>query len=174
MSKFTGSKKATQFTESVIREMTRLSDAHNAVNLSQGFPDFPAPDHIKVAACAAIHADINQYAVTWGARPLREAIAREFTRRYGVPVCQHAGGVGLCEHVQHFALFDYIAVSADLTDRVIEYVDHLHDHFVCPVVMRNARYVPPEAPGYSAEIKVESLDRHRFPGGPTWIGLRST
>ena len=94
--------------------------------------------------------------------------------KFGVPVCQHAGGVGLCEHVQHFALFDYIAVSADLTDRVIEYVDHLHDHFVCPVVMRNARYVPPEAPGYSAEIKVESLDRHRFPGGPTWIGLRST
>src|SRR5216117_1004333 len=86
MSKLTGSKKATQFTESVIREMTRLNDLHGGVNLSQGFPDFPAPAAIKDAACAAINADINQYAVTWGARPLREAVAREFTRRYGVPV----------------------------------------------------------------------------------------
>jgi aminotransferase len=86
MSKLTGSKKATQFTESVIREMTRLNQLYGGVNLSQGFPDFPAPAAVKDAACAAIHADVNQYAVTWGARPLREAIAREFTRRYGVPV----------------------------------------------------------------------------------------
>jgi aspartate/methionine/tyrosine aminotransferase len=86
MSKLTGSKKATQFTESVIREMTRLNQIHGGVNLSQGFPDFPAPAAIKAAACAAIDADVNQYAVTWGARPLREAIAREFTRRYGLPV----------------------------------------------------------------------------------------
>jgi aminotransferase len=86
MSKLTGSKKATQFTESVIREMTRLNELHGGVNLSQGFPDFPAPDEVKRAACAAIEADVNQYAVTWGARPLREAIAREFTRRYQVPV----------------------------------------------------------------------------------------
>jgi len=86
MSKLTGSKKATQFTESVIREMTRLNDLHGGVNLSQGFPDFPAPAAIKEAACAAINADVNQYAVTWGARPLREAVAREFTRRYGLPV----------------------------------------------------------------------------------------
>jgi aspartate/methionine/tyrosine aminotransferase len=86
MSKLTGSKKATQFTESVIREMTRLNDKYGAVNLSQGFPDFPAPAAVKDAACAAINADVNQYAVTWGARPLREAVAREFTRRYGLPV----------------------------------------------------------------------------------------
>jgi len=86
MSKLTGSKKATQFTESVIREMTRLADAHKAVNLSQGFPDFAAPQAVKDAACAAINADDNQYAVTWGQRPLREAVAREFTRRYGVEV----------------------------------------------------------------------------------------
>src|SRR5712671_3009789 len=86
MSKLTGSKKATQFTESVIREMTRLNDQYGSVNLSQGFPDFPAPQAVKDAACAAIQTDINQYAVTWGARPLREAVAREFTRRYGVPV----------------------------------------------------------------------------------------
>jgi len=86
MSKLTGSKKATQFTESVIREMTRLNELYGGVNLSQGFPDFPAPDVIKDAACAAINADVNQYAVTWGARPLREAVAREFSRRYGVEV----------------------------------------------------------------------------------------
>jgi aminotransferase len=86
MSKLTGSKKATQFTESVIREMTRLNQLYGGVNLSQGFPDFPAPQEIKAAACAAINADVNQYAVTWGARPLREAVAREFTRRYGVPI----------------------------------------------------------------------------------------
>src|SRR5262245_424946 len=82
----TGSRKARQFTESVIREMTRLNDLHGGVNLSQGFPDFPAPAAVKEAACTAINADINQYAVTWGARPLREAIAREFTRRYGLAV----------------------------------------------------------------------------------------
>jgi aspartate/methionine/tyrosine aminotransferase len=70
----------------VIREMTRLAQKHNAVNLSQGFPDFPAPEAIKNAACEAILADINQYAVTWGAKPLREAIASDFTRRWGVPV----------------------------------------------------------------------------------------
>src|SRR6186713_1685979 len=86
MSKLTGSKKATQFTESVIREMTRLNDLHGGVNLSQGFPDFAAPDAVKEAAIAAIRADVNQYAVTWGARPLREAVAREFTRRYGLEI----------------------------------------------------------------------------------------
>ncbi len=86
MSKFTGSKKATQFTESVIREMTRLSQQYGAVNLSQGFPDFPAPAFVKEAACEAILNDVNQYAVTWGTRALREAIAREFSRRYGVAV----------------------------------------------------------------------------------------
>jgi aspartate/methionine/tyrosine aminotransferase len=81
-----GSKKAEQFTESVIREMTRLAHQHQAVNLSQGFPDFAAPEAIKDAACRAILADINQYAVTWGARPLREAIASSFSRRYGMRV----------------------------------------------------------------------------------------
>ena len=86
MSKLTGSKKATQFTESVIREMTRLNHLYGGVNLSQGFPDFAAPAVVKEAACAAIMADVNQYAVTWGAKALREAVAREFTTRYGVAV----------------------------------------------------------------------------------------
>ena len=80
------SDKAARFTESVIREMTRLAHLHGAVNLSQGFPDFPAPAEVKEAARRAIEADINQYAITWGARSLRQAIARKFERLYGVPV----------------------------------------------------------------------------------------
>jgi aminotransferase len=78
--------KASQFTESVIREMTRLANKHGAVNLSQGFPDFAAPEAIKQAACDAIKADVNQYAITWGAKRLRDAIAADVERRYGVPV----------------------------------------------------------------------------------------
>ena len=78
--------KAERFTESVIREMTRLAHLHQAVNLSQGFPDFPAPEEIKEAARRAFAADVNQYAITWGARPLREAIAWKFERLYGVAV----------------------------------------------------------------------------------------
>jgi aspartate/methionine/tyrosine aminotransferase len=80
------SHKAGRFTESVIREMTRLAHQHGAVNLSQGFPDFPAPEAIKAAACDAIQADINQYAVTWGAKALRHAIAEDFSRRHRLPV----------------------------------------------------------------------------------------
>jgi aspartate/methionine/tyrosine aminotransferase len=86
MSRIRPSDKAAQFTESVIREMTRLAHQHQAVNLSQGFPDFPAPAAIKKAACDAIDADINQYAVTWGTARLRQAIASQFTRRHGVAV----------------------------------------------------------------------------------------
>jgi aminotransferase len=86
MSRLTGSRKPAQFKESVIREMTRLAQQHGAVNLSQGFPDFPAPEAVKAAAREAITADVNQYTVTWGAPRLRQAVARDFTRRYGVPV----------------------------------------------------------------------------------------
>ena len=88
--------------------------------------------------------------------------------KFGVPVCPHAGGVGLCEYVQHLSIFDYLCVSASLDDRLIEYVDHLHEHFVDPVVMRNGRYVPPQAPGYSITMKRESLDTYAFPDGPVW------
>jgi len=88
--------------------------------------------------------------------------------KFGVPVCPHAGGVGLCEYVQHLSLFDYIAVSASLENRIVEYVDHLHEHFVFPVVMKNGCYVPPLDPGYSIEMKPESLDYHEFPNGRAW------
>jgi len=92
--------------------------------------------------------------------------------KFGVPVCPHAGGVGLCEYVQHLAIFDYLCVSGSLEDRVVEYVDHLHEHFVDPVVIRNGRYVVPTAPGYSITMRRESLTEYAFPDGPAWAGDR--
>ena len=88
--------------------------------------------------------------------------------KFGVPVCPHAGGVGLCEYVQHLSMFDYIAVSACLERRIVEYVDHLHEHFVTPVVMNGDRYMPPMEPGYSIEMKAESLARYEYPNGEAW------
>jgi L-fuconate dehydratase len=86
----------------------------------------------------------------------------------GVPVCPHAGGVGLCEYVQHLSIFDYVAVAGSLADRVCEYVDHLHEHFVDPCVVVAARYRAPARPGYSIAIKPESLDAYEFPAGKVW------
>jgi L-fuconate dehydratase len=88
--------------------------------------------------------------------------------KFGVPVCPHAGGVGLCEYVQHLAMFDYIAVGASLENRVCEYVDHLHEHFVDPVRVVGGRYRAPSKPGYSAEMKPESLSTYEFPHGSAW------
>ena len=90
--------------------------------------------------------------------------------RFGVPVCPHAGGVGLCELVQHLSVFDFIAVSGQLEGRMIEYVDHLHEHFVDPVEIRDGRYRVPTRPGYSAEMRRESLKRYAFPAGEAWRG----
>jgi L-fuconate dehydratase len=90
-------------------------------------------------------------------------------QKFGVPVCPHAGGVGLCEYVQHLAMIDYICVSASLDHRVLEYVDHLHEHFVNPVVMRGGRYMPPAEPGYSITMKTASLNRFEFPRGVAWL-----
>jgi L-fuconate dehydratase len=90
--------------------------------------------------------------------------------KFGVPVCPHAGGVGLCEYVQHISLFDYICVSGSLENRVIEYVDHLHEHFVDPVAISNGRYMPPQQPGYSITMKPETLIEFEFPNGPAWRG----
>ncbi len=88
--------------------------------------------------------------------------------KFGIPICPHAGGVGLCEYVQHLAIFDYLSVSCTLEDRVIEFVDHLHEHFKYPVEIRRGRYLLPRAAGYSIEILPESLDRNRFPEGEVW------
>lgn len=88
--------------------------------------------------------------------------------KFGVPVCPHAGGVGLNEYVQHLSIFDYIAVSASLEDRVLEYVDGLHEHFFAPPTMRRGRNMPPTVSGYSITMRPESLDRFEFPRGSAW------
>ncbi|MFE5144301.1 L-fuconate dehydratase [Streptomyces fagopyri] len=88
--------------------------------------------------------------------------------KFGVPVCPHAGGVGLCEMVQHLSMFDYIAVSGTVEDRVIEYVDHLHEHFVDPVRLTDGHYLAPGLPGLSAEMHPESLKEYTYPDGPVW------
>lgn len=88
--------------------------------------------------------------------------------KFGVPVCPHAGGLGLCEMVQHLAMFDYVAVSGSSEGRVIEYVDHLHEHFTDPVRIRRGRYLAPTAPGLSAEMHPHSVAAHLYPEGTVW------
>ena len=88
--------------------------------------------------------------------------------KFGVPVCPHAGGVGLCEYVQHLAIFDYLRVGTSLDGRMIEYVDHLHEHFVDPVRVLGGRYQLPTAPGYSVTMKPSSIAEFSFPAGPVW------
>ncbi|MEP6875195.1 MAG: L-fuconate dehydratase [Burkholderiales bacterium] len=94
-------------------------------------------------------------------------------RKFGVPVCPHAGGVGLCELVQHLSIFDYVAVSGSLEGRVTEYVDHLHEHFVDPCVVTDGSYHLPTQPGYSAEMFGSSVDEFRYPEGSYWAGSAS-
>jgi L-fuconate dehydratase len=93
---------------------------------------------------------------------------------FGIRVCPHAGGVGLCEYVQHLSMFDYIAVSATMEGRVIEYVDHLHEHFEDPVRIRAGRYLAPSRPGYSITIRPESRIEYRYPEGAAWSDDRRT
>jgi L-fuconate dehydratase len=88
--------------------------------------------------------------------------------KFGKPVCPHAGGVGLCELVQHLSMVDYAIVSGSLRDRVIEYVDHLHEHFEDPAVIVHGAYRAPSKPGFSAQLKLSSLHRYSYPDGPAW------
>ena len=88
--------------------------------------------------------------------------------KFKIPVCPHAGGVGLCEYVQHLSMIDYIAISGSLDDRIIEYVDHLHEHFYDPVILKNGAYMPPKLPGYSITMKEESIKDYSFPNGKIW------
>ncbi|MEU8645081.1 L-fuconate dehydratase [Streptomyces sp. NPDC048674] len=88
--------------------------------------------------------------------------------KFGIPVCPHAGGVGLCELVQHLSMFDFVALAGTTDDRVIEYVDHLHDHFTEPVVIRDGRYTAPTAPGFSATMRPESIAEFTYPDGTFW------
>jgi L-fuconate dehydratase len=88
--------------------------------------------------------------------------------KFGIPVCPHAGGVGLCEMVQHLAMFDFVAVSGSLDGRWIEYVDHLHEHFTAPVQVKNGSYRAPTELGGGAQLRDESIAQFRYPDGPVW------
>lgn len=88
--------------------------------------------------------------------------------KLNVPVCPHAGGVGLCEYVQHLSMIDYICISGTLENRITEYVDHLHEHFIDPVIIKNGNYMPPAAPGYSIQMKESSIESYHFPNGEIW------
>ena len=94
--------------------------------------------------------------------------------KFGVPVCPHAGGVGLCELVRHLSMFDFVAVSGSSEGRVIEYVDHLHEHFVDPVELKRGRYVAPTKPGFSTEMLPSTLEAYRFPDGQVWSSEASS
>lgn len=94
-------------------------------------------------------------------------------KRFDIPVCPHAGGVGLCEYVNHLILVDYICISGSLDDRVAEYVSHLHEHFENPSVVRGGRYTAPLAPGYGITMKRASLETFAFPNGPLWSARRA-
>jgi L-fuconate dehydratase len=89
-------------------------------------------------------------------------------QKFGVPVFPHAGGVGLCELVQHLAMADFVAITGKIEDRAIEFVDQLHEHFIDPVRIRQGRYLAPVAPGFSAEIRAEALAYYSFPDGDAW------
>jgi L-fuconate dehydratase len=93
--------------------------------------------------------------------------------KFGIPVCPHAGGVGLCEYVQHLSLFDYIALSGSLENRMIEYTPHLHEHFVHPAIVKGGRYIPPDAPGYSVTMYPSSIAAFSYPNGSAWTTERS-
>ncbi len=88
--------------------------------------------------------------------------------KFGKPVCPHAGGVGLCEYVQHLSMIDFVMISGEIGERVIEYVDHLHEHFDDPCVVRDGAYQAPVAPGFSIRMKPESISAYTFPSGDVW------
>jgi aminotransferase len=138
--------RAAGFTESVIREMTRLALQHGAVNLAQGFPDFPAPEELKLAAARAIAGDCNQYAVTWGAAPLRRAIAESYRRFYGMEVDPDAGITVVCGSTE--GMIASLLATADPDDEVILfepfYENYGPDADLCSARRRYVRLHPPD------------------------------
>src|SRR5215218_2804440 len=128
--------------------MTRLNQLYGGVNLSQGFPDFPAPQAIKDAACAAIQADVNQYAVTWGARPLREAVAREFTRRYGLPIVADEQVTVCCGSTE--AMMSTMLAIIDPGDEVVIF-EPFYENYGPDAILSGAtpRYVTLHEPDWS-------------------------
>lgn len=127
---------------------------HNAVMFKQFF-QAGAIDVCQIDACRVAGINENLAILLMAAK-------------FGVPVCPHAGGVGLCEYVQHLSIFDFLSVSGSLENRVIEYVDHLHEHFLHPVTISNGHYLLPTAPGYSGEILPATLRDFSYPNGSIW------
>jgi L-fuconate dehydratase len=130
--------------------------AHNRVLFKQ-LLQAEAVDIVQVDACRVAGVNENLAILLLAAK-------------HDVPVCPHAGGVGLCEMVQHLALFDYVALSGTQQGRAVEFVDHLHEHFVDPAVVRDGRYVAPTAPGGGARMRPESVSTYGFPHGAGWAG----
>ncbi len=127
---------------------------HNAVMFKQ-FLQAKAIDVCQIDSCRVAGINENLAILLMAAK-------------FGIPVCPHAGGVGLCEYVQHLSIFDYLGVSCSLEDRIIEYVDHLHEHFRDPVVIQDGHYMVPTRPGYSGEVLAASLMRFEFTHGEAW------
>jgi len=146
------SSKAGRFTESVIREMTRLATLHHAVNLSQGFPDFPAPSEIKEAARGAIAADVNQYAITWGARSLRRAVAAKFERLYGVPVDPETQVTVTCGSTE--AMIATLLAVLDPGDEVVVF-EPFYENYGPDAVLSGAvpRFVKLRPPNWSFDAR---------------------
>jgi aminotransferase len=155
--------KAERFTESVIREMTRLSNLHGAVNLSQGFPDFAAPEEVKEAARRAVASDINQYAITWGARSLRQAIARKFERLYGLPVDPEREITVTCGSTE--AMIATLLAVLNPGDEVIAfepfYENYGPDAILSGAVPRFVRLRPPEWTFDADELAAVFSDKTR-------------
>ncbi len=131
---------------------------HNRVMFKQ-FLQADAIDFVQIDACRVGGVNENLAILLMAAK-------------FGKPVCPHAGGVGLCEYVQHLSFFDYVRVGASHENRVIEYVDHLHEHFVDPVSIENGHYRAPTRPGFSIEMKAASLAEFAYPNGPVWKEAR--
>jgi aspartate/methionine/tyrosine aminotransferase len=168
------SRKAQQFTESVIREMTRLAMEHGAINLAQGFPDFAAPPEVKEAAIRAIRADINQYAITWGAREFREAIAERFRKDSGLAVDAERE-ITVCCGATETMIASLLAV-VDPGDEVVVfepfYENYGPDAIICGALPRFVRLHPPEWTFDPAELAAAFSDRTRAvilntPNNPT-------
>jgi L-alanine-DL-glutamate epimerase-like enolase superfamily enzyme len=130
---------------------------------------------IHLATAAIVNAVWDLYARSEG-KPLWKLLVdmsqviavSPMAKKFGVPVCPHAGGVGLCEYVQHLSIFDYICIGVTLEGRILEYVDHLHEHSLDPVHVEDGCYMPPTTPGNSIEMKPEPLDAYEFPVGSAW------
>jgi aminotransferase len=155
--------KAERFTESVIREMTRLAHLHGAVNLSQGFPDFAAPEEVKEAARQAVASDVNQYAITWGARPLRQAIARKFERLYGVPVDPEREVTVTCGSTE--AMIATLLAVLNPGDEIVAfepfYENYGPDAILSGAVPRFVRLRPPDWTFDPAELAAAFSDKTR-------------